>query len=57
MTSALADGAITRVGGASVFHAPYATGQIGSAKSEVTLTWPEPVKGRVTVTARIDNPN
>ena len=41
---------------ADVFAMPYATTEVGTGKDQVSLTWPEPVKGRVHVTARVDKP-
>ena len=56
-TSVLADGAILNAASATVHHAPYINGQQGVNLDQVQVVWPEPVRGRVTVTARIDNPN
>ncbi|MXQ09110.1 right-handed parallel beta-helix repeat-containing protein [Alphaproteobacteria bacterium GH1-50] len=52
----VAEGAVTNGTGTASFAAPYATPEIGAAKDQVTLTWPEAVKGRVQVTVRVDKP-
>jgi hypothetical protein len=56
VTSLVAEGAITNASDTSVFAMPFVTTESGASQSEVTLTWPEPVKGRVHVTARVDKP-
>ena len=56
VTSIVAEGAITNAASADVFAFPYVTTETGTSQGEVTLTWPEPVKGRVHVTARVDRP-
>lgn len=56
VTSLVAEGAITNSAGAGVFAMPFVTTEAGASQGEVTLTWPEPVKGRVHVTARVDKP-
>ncbi len=56
MVSVLAEGAITDAGGDVVFATPYATVEAGVNKDQVQLTWPEPVKGRVQITTRVDKP-
>jgi hypothetical protein len=56
VTSVVAEGAITNAGAAPVFAMPYVTTETGTGQNEVTLTWPEAVKGRVHVTARVDKP-
>ncbi len=35
---------------------PYVQTEVGVAKNQVSLNWPEPVLGRVHVTARVDKP-
>ncbi|NNE80044.1 MAG: right-handed parallel beta-helix repeat-containing protein [Silicimonas sp.] len=56
VTAAVAEGAITNAGSGDVFATPYVTTEVGAAKDQVSLTWPEPVKGRVHVTVRVDKP-
>ena len=56
VTSVVSEGAITNASAAPVFAMPYVTTETGAGQNEVTLTWPEPVKGRVHVTARVDKP-
>jgi hypothetical protein len=56
VTSIVTEGAITTATGSPVFALPYVTTEAGAHQNEVTLTWPEPVKGRVHVTARVDRP-
>ena len=48
--------AITNSGGSSIYTMPYATPNYGTNGNQVRLTWSENVKGRVQVTARVDNP-
>ncbi len=50
------EGAATNAAGATVWALPYVTPNHGSSSNLVRLTWPEPVKGRVIVTSRMDNP-
>ena len=57
VTAVLADGPIVNASAATVHHAPHIEGQQGATNNEVHVHWPEPVQGKVTVTARIDNPN
>ena len=54
VTSVVTEGAVTNAGGAGSFAQPYITPEVGAAKDQISLTWPEPVKGRVHVTARVD---
>ena len=56
VTSVVTEGAITNAAGSPVFALPYVTTETGAGQNEVTLTWPEPVKGRVHVTTRVDRP-
>lgn len=56
VTSVVSEGAVTSAGGADVFAMPYATTEVGASRDQVSLTWPEAVKGRVHVTARVDKP-
>ncbi len=56
VTSLVTEGAITNAGSATSFALPFVTTETGVDQNEVTLTWPEPVKGRVHVTARVDKP-
>ncbi len=56
VTSIVAEGAITDASAAPVFAQPYATVNHGANQNLVQLTWPQPCKGRVVVTTRMDNP-
>ncbi len=56
VTGVVTEGAITNTASAASFAFPYVTTETGAGQNEVTLTWPEPVKGRVHVTARVDRP-
>ena len=54
--SVQAEGAVTNSAGAAVWAMPYVTTNYGASSNLVRLSWPEAVKGRVTVTSRMDNP-
>ena len=54
VVAAIADDAVTNAAGDGVFAAPRAGRSVTS--DVFTLTWPEPVKGRVQVTVRGDTP-
>jgi hypothetical protein len=54
--SVVTEGAITNALDVAVHALPYATTESGTGQSEIRLTWPEAVKGRVQVTARVDRP-
>jgi len=56
VTSVVAEDPITNGGGAVVFAMPYVTTLDGPDRNLVRVTWPEPVQGRVHVTARADRP-
>ena len=56
VTSVTTEGAIENGSANAVFAMPYVTTESGAGGGEVALTWPEPVKGRVHVTARVDRP-
>ena len=56
VVSLVTEGAITNAGGADVFAMPHVTTETGAGQDEVTLTWPEPVKGRIHLTGRVDKP-
>ena len=56
VTSVVTEGAIQNGAASPVFAMPYATTEVGANGGEVALTWPEAVKGRVHVTARVDRP-
>ncbi|MEO1537163.1 MAG: right-handed parallel beta-helix repeat-containing protein [Pseudomonadota bacterium] len=56
VTSLVAEGAITNASTTTIYAMPYVTTETGTDQNEVTLTWPEAVKGRVHVTARVDKP-
>lgn len=57
VTSVVADAPLLNASSSQVFASPIAQGETGASGAEVQLTWPEPLSGRVVVTARIDNPN
>jgi hypothetical protein len=52
----VADGAIRNAAGGRVFAMPHVETGRGATGQTVELHWPEPVKGTVRVSARIDNP-
>ena len=52
----VSDGLVTDAFSTPVFAAPYSTTEVGADRQEVTLSWPEPVKGRAKVTVRVDKP-
>ncbi len=54
--SIVTENAITNASGDDVFAYPFATTEVGSSKNQISVSWPEPVKGRVHVTARVDRP-
>jgi hypothetical protein len=56
VVSVVAEGAIENAGASAVHAMPYVTTEVGPGGGDVALTWPEPVKGRVQVTARVDRP-
>ncbi len=56
VTGIVTEGAITNAASAANFALPYVTTETGAGQNEITLSWPEPVKGRVHVTARVDRP-
>ena len=56
VTAVVTEGAVTNGAAAEVFAMPYVQTEAGAGQNEITLTWPEPVKGRVHVTARVDKP-
>lgn len=56
VSSVVAEGPIERSNGQDVFVAPYVTTLEGAGNDQVRLTWPEAVRGRVHVTARVDRP-
>lgn len=56
VVSIVAEGAVQNAGNAAVFAMPYATTEVGAGQDAVSLTWPEPVRGRVHVTVRVDKP-
>jgi hypothetical protein len=56
VTAVVAEGAITNAAGAAQFVAPYAQVEQGVGGQFANLKWPGPVKGRVQVTLRVDNP-
>ncbi|WP_372604765.1 glycosyl hydrolase family 28-related protein, partial [Actibacterium sp.] len=56
MVSVTTESAIQNAANATVSALPYAKVEQGANKNEVHLVWPEPVRGRVQLTARVDNP-
>lgn len=50
------ENAIRNSGGTRVFTMPYAQVEQGTSNKAIKLNWSEEVKGRVRVTARMDNP-
>jgi hypothetical protein len=54
--SVIAETAITNAAGARVDTAPWVQTEIGTTKRQLRLNWPSPVRGRVTVYARMDRP-
>lgn len=56
VVSIVAEGVVQNAGNAAVFAMPYATTEVGAGQDAVSLTWPEPVRGRVHVTVRVDRP-
>ena len=56
VTAVVSEGAITNGSAVDVFAMPYVTTEVGASQDQVSLSWPEPVKGRVHVTARVDKP-
>ena len=56
VTSVVTEGAVTNISAQDVFAMPYATTEVGVDKNQISLSWPEAVKGRVHVTARVDKP-
>ena len=56
VTSIVSEDPITNSANSTVFSTPYVTTNYGANNNLVQLTWPEPCKGRVVVTSRMDNP-
>ena len=56
VTSVVTEGAIENASSSAVFAMPYVGTEQGTDGGQVTLTWPEPVRGRVHVTSRVDRP-
>jgi hypothetical protein len=56
VTSLVTEGAILNAGAAPVYAFPHVTTEVGAAQDQVSLGWPEPVRGRVHVTVRVDKP-
>lgn len=56
VTAVTAEGAIIRGSSTPVTGMPYAEVEQGANRDQVTLTWPDACRGRVNVTARMDNP-
>jgi hypothetical protein len=57
VTGLIAEGAIKDGSGNKRYDMPYVSTLQGSAKSQVTLSWPVATQGKVMVTTRVDNPN
>lgn len=56
VTALVAENPIITGDGGPVFAMPYITTRDGPANNRVRLTWPEPARGRVHITARVDRP-
>ena len=56
VTAVVTEDAIQNGSAQDVFAMPYVTTNDGANNNFVRLTWPEPVHGRVHVTARVDRP-
>lgn len=56
VTGLVAENPITNASGSPVFAMPYVTTLDGPDRNLVRTSWPEPVQGRVHVTARVDRP-
>jgi len=56
VTAVVADGMIRDAANARVDAMPYTIKQIGADRDQVRLNWPVACRGRVQVTARVDNP-
>ncbi|MFY0692495.1 MAG: right-handed parallel beta-helix repeat-containing protein [Paracoccaceae bacterium] len=56
VTGIVAVGALRDVSNATDHATPYSTPEQGSDGAEVALVWPRALKGKVNVTARMDNP-
>ena len=56
VTGVVTEGAMLNATSGEVFAMPYVTTNDGPSNNLVRLTWPEPVSGRVHVTARVDRP-
>jgi hypothetical protein len=56
MEAVTAEGPIRNASNAWIFTMPFATVRYGSAQNQIRLTWSEACKGKVQVTARVDNP-
>jgi hypothetical protein len=54
--SVTTEGPITNASNTAIYTMPYVTPNYGANGNQVALTWSENVKGRVQVTARVDNP-
>lgn len=52
--SLLPDGAVRNAANAAVFTMPFATPRAGTGRQSIQLTWSEPVRGAVHLTARCD---
>ncbi|HEY0276191.1 MAG TPA: glycosyl hydrolase family 28-related protein [Paenirhodobacter sp.] len=57
VASVVSEAAITNSANARVTAMPFVQVEQGTYKQDVTLNWPEPAKGRVQMTVRMDNPN
>jgi hypothetical protein len=52
----MAHNQIDNASGVKTFYMPYAVPGLGANGTQIKLHWPEPVKGKVYVTVRVDNP-
>ncbi len=56
VAAVVVEGALQNAANAAVFAMPYVTTEVGSEQNQVSLTWPEAVRGRAQVTLRVDKP-
>jgi hypothetical protein len=56
VVSVVTEGPVRNAANAQNFAFPFITTEVGAGQGRVSLSWPEPVRGRVNVTARVDRP-
>ena len=56
VTGVVADGPLRNTNNVKEYAVPYAEPEKGTGGGEVWLTWSEPLKGKVNVVGRVDNP-